>query len=164
MKSTCGRTTTKTTTSEYSSTFVFARDSRAVFAPFLCLMLSFHSLSGRPTSPPLPPPLFPPSPLTKTNGTYLFHGTPASGFPLSPLCIALVKHFPRFFFPLSSPFFISEPAHFTPSTSQRSGYSSNLRPYFPRSIRMRMYGHVAYENSQVRNNRLAAMKEFDCIY
>lgn len=34
-----------------------------------------------------------PTLVTKTNGMYLFHGTPASGFLLSPLCIALVKHF-----------------------------------------------------------------------
>lgn len=53
-----------------------------------------------------------PTLVTKTNGMYLFHGTPASGFLLSPLCIALVKHFflssslsPR----LSSSFFFSPP-------------------------------------------------------
>lgn len=45
-----------------------------------------------------------PTLVTKTNGMYLFHGTPASGFLLSPLCIALVKHF---FFP--SLLFLSTP-------------------------------------------------------
>lgn len=45
----------------------------------------FHELAA--VSPGFPPLV------TKTNGMYLFHGTPASGFLLSPLCIALVKHF-----------------------------------------------------------------------
>lgn len=47
----------------------------------------------------LPFSLRPTNPLTKTNGTYLFRGTPASGFLLSPLCIALVKYFSAFSFP-----------------------------------------------------------------
>lgn len=39
---------------------------------------------------------------------YLFHGTPASGFLLSPLCIALVKHSPLpFFYFHAPPFFLS---------------------------------------------------------
>lgn len=144
------------------ATSVFARDSRAVSSPPLFHLLSFHSLSGRPKETPS----FLLTPLTKTNGTYLFHGTPASGFPLSPLCIALVKHFLRFFFPFHPPFFFtSKPAHFISSTPRCAvGYSSNLRPYFPRSICMRMYGHVVRENTQVQNNRPAAMKEFDCTY
>lgn len=83
------------------------RFSRGLRPLSLSLMLSFHSLSGRPKPPSSP------SPLTKTNGTYLFHGTPASGFPLSPLCIALVKHFPRFFFPFHPPFLSRNP-HISP--------------------------------------------------
>lgn len=53
-----------------------------------------------------------PTLVTKTNGMYLFHGTPASGFLLSPLCIALVKHFflsSSLSRRLSSSFFFSPP-------------------------------------------------------
>lgn len=71
-----------------------------------------------------------PTLVTKTNGMYLFHGTPASGFLLSPLCIALVKHFflssslsPR----LSSSFFF-----FPPSLSHRSVVlPSSIFPFRP---------------------------------
>lgn len=54
-----------------------------------------------------------PTLVTKTNGMYLFHGTPASGFLLSPLCIALVKHFflsSSLSRRLSSSFFFSHPS------------------------------------------------------
>jgi len=69
-----------------------------------------------------------PPPLTKTNGAYLFRGTPASGFLLSPLCIALVKHFFAFFFPFI-PLFVSalilarlQFFAFLPSSSSVSGF------------------------------------------
>jgi len=60
------------------------RSARYSLTPFSVIL----SFSLRPTNL-----------LTKTNGTYLFRGTPASGFLLSPLCIALVKRFSAFSFP-----------------------------------------------------------------
>lgn len=71
-----------------------------------------------------------PTLVTKTNGMYLFHGTPASGFLLSPLCIALVKHFflssslsPR----LSSSFFFSP----LPLSHRSVVLSSSIFPFRP---------------------------------
>lgn len=64
-----------------------------------------------------------PTLVTKTNGMYLFHGTPASGFLLSPLCIALVKHF----FP---PPFHASPRLFPPGRRYLPAPSSFLRPSF----------------------------------
>lgn len=57
-----------------------------------------------------------PTLVTKTNGMYLFHATPASGFLLSPLCIALVKHF---FLPSSPSPRLSSSFFFPPSLSHR---------------------------------------------
>lgn len=83
-----------------------------------------------------------PTLVTKTNGMYLFHGTPASGFLLSPLCIALVKHFflssslsrrlsSSFFF---SPPFLSHRSVVLPSSIfpfRPSRASLHSRSYFP---------------------------------
>lgn len=80
-----------------------------------------------------------PTLVTKTNGMYLFHATPASGFLLSPLCIALVKHFflpsspsPRlsssFFFPPSLPLSsFRRPSFFHFSSFTRLLTSSSIR-------------------------------------
>lgn len=93
--------------------------------------------------PPLPFSPFgrPADPLTKTNGRYLFRGTAASGFLLSPLCITLVKHFSAFSFPFiplfvlglrARPRFSVHPVNLSPRYFLANSSSSN--PYFPSSI------------------------------
>lgn len=81
----------------------------------------FHELAA--VSPGFPPLV------TKTNGMYLFHGTPASGFLLSPLCIALVKHF------FLSSFLSSLLLVFLPSLI-------SFRCPFPSSIPFRPFRHA----------------------
>lgn len=71
-----------------------------------------------------------PTLVTKTNGMYLFHGTPASGFLLSPLCIALVKHFflsSSLSRRLSSSFFFSP----LPLSHRSVVLSSSIFPFRP---------------------------------
>lgn len=130
-----------TTTTEYSST----RHSSA-----LARSRPRDTSRGRRLSPPVNPLSIlsrsgRPTPLTKTNGAYLFRGMPASGFLLSLLCISpslsISSLFPSFsptflrrspsgrVFPFSLPL-ICPPE---PSSSSRSRF------YFLSSNRMRIY-------------------------
>jgi len=110
---------------EYSSSRHSSPLTRLHSARYQLLFFSPTILSLRSTNP-----------LTKTNGTYLFRGTPASGFLLSPLCIALVKHFSAFSFPFihlfvprfARPRFSVHPIDLLSSFPSRAHYiSSSIR-------------------------------------
>lgn len=131
-----------------------ARDTRSPsFSPAISLHLS---LSGRPT------------PWLRQMARIYFA---ASGFLLSPLCIALVKHFSAFSFPFIPLFALFFPGlgrprfsvHSRRSPSPQSG-SPGSRSYFPSSIRMRMYRHNRVDSQErlsFRNNQLTVG---DCIW
>lgn len=136
-------------------------DSRKIFVesadvgPLLASSRFAHAVFARefqatPTLPPAPsrraaveflsfqePATRLPTLVTKTNGMYLFHSTPASGFLLSPLCIALVKHFflfrrrssPRSFFSSLAPSLPLSPL-FTPLLPARSSVPSYIFFFF----------------------------------